>query len=374
MRPVRCWVRCAPSARPSDRPGDAAWEGCGETRRWGSGSKISASASAGSSSQTARVATSAWCRSRPRSSATVADYMETERPVDSPTDRLFVVLKGPRRGMALSSEGLDEVMAAARKRAGLVHGTCHELRHTCFTRLREAGMSLEALQAQAGHRSIASTQVYLHLGADWLAAEYRSAADSHRRRPGGGGPVMDGTFANDPMTPPAAAPVPVTPFDPRRPNAVWTWTQIAFWAPGLAATMTNYLAQIAISSRPGTVEAASLALRVFAGHLIETDAECTCVADITRSHIESFKLALAKTSGQELGFARHRPPSATSSAWCAPSSSASSSGTTPTHPGRSRSSPGTSPRPTSRCRTSLTTRPPPNSWPPWPKTPTCAGA
>ena len=45
-------------------------------------------------------------------------------------------------------------------------------------RLREAGMSLEALQAQAGHRSIASTQVDLHLGADWLAAEYRAAAEA----------------------------------------------------------------------------------------------------------------------------------------------------------------------------------------------------
>ncbi len=86
-------------------------------------------------------------------------------------------MKGPRRGGPLSLEGLDEVMASARRRAGLQHGTCHELRHTCLTRLREAGMSLEALQAQAGHRSIASTQIYLHLGADWLAAEYRKAAD-----------------------------------------------------------------------------------------------------------------------------------------------------------------------------------------------------
>jgi site-specific recombinase XerD len=109
--------------------------------------------------------------------ATAAAYLECERPIDSPTQKLFVVLKGPRRGMALSSEGLDEVVSAARKRAGLAHGTCHELRHTCLTRLREAGMSLEALQAQAGHRSIASTQIYLHLGSDWLAAEYRAAAD-----------------------------------------------------------------------------------------------------------------------------------------------------------------------------------------------------
>ena len=109
--------------------------------------------------------------------ATVASYMETERPPGAPTDRLFVVLKGPRRGQALSSEGLDEVISGA-GRAGLAHGTCQELRHTCFTRLREAGMSIEALQAQAGHRSIASTQLYLHLGADWLADEYRRAAEA----------------------------------------------------------------------------------------------------------------------------------------------------------------------------------------------------
>jgi len=109
--------------------------------------------------------------------STVASYMNTERPAGAPTDQLFVVLKGPRRGQALSLEGLDEIMAGARARAGLVHGTCHELRHTCLTRLREAGMSIEALQIQAGHRSIASTQVYLHLASDWLAAEYHKAAE-----------------------------------------------------------------------------------------------------------------------------------------------------------------------------------------------------
>ncbi|MGH9243621.1 MAG: tyrosine-type recombinase/integrase [Acidimicrobiales bacterium] len=109
--------------------------------------------------------------------ATVASYLDTERPSEVGTDRVFVVLKGPRRGQPLSAEGLDEIMSGARARAGLAHGTCHELRHTCFTRLREAGMSIEALQAQAGHRSIASTQLYLHLGDGWLAAEYRRAAE-----------------------------------------------------------------------------------------------------------------------------------------------------------------------------------------------------
>ena len=87
-----------------------------------------------------------------------------------------MVLKGPRRGMPLSAEGLDEILAGARNRAGLEHATCHELRHTCLTRLREAGMALEAVQSQAGHRSIESTRVYLHLANDWLAEQYLRAS------------------------------------------------------------------------------------------------------------------------------------------------------------------------------------------------------
>jgi len=106
--------------------------------------------------------------------ASVGDYLDHERP-DGRTDRLFVVLKGPRRGQPLSAAGLDEILAGARRRAGLERGTCHELRHTCLTRLREAGMALEAIQAQAGHRSIESTRVYLHLTNDWLAGEYQRA-------------------------------------------------------------------------------------------------------------------------------------------------------------------------------------------------------
>ena len=104
-------------------------------------------------------------------------YLHDERPATAATDRVFVVLKGPRRGLPLSAEGLDEILDGARRRARLEHATCHELRHTCLTRLREAGMSLEAVQAQAGHASIESTRVYLHLANDWLADQYLRAAE-----------------------------------------------------------------------------------------------------------------------------------------------------------------------------------------------------
>jgi len=114
----------------------------------------------------------------PRFFTEVSGYLEAERPAQAVTDAVFTVLKGPRRGRPLTAAGLDEILDGARRRAGLAHATCHQLRHTCLTQLRKAGMSLEAVQAQAGHASIESTRIYLHLGDDWLASQYRKAAEA----------------------------------------------------------------------------------------------------------------------------------------------------------------------------------------------------
>jgi site-specific recombinase XerD len=108
---------------------------------------------------------------------TLARYLERERPQSANAEHVFVVLKGPRRGEALSPSGLDQILKSARTRAGIDRASCHQLRHTCFTRLREAGMALEAIQAQAGHASIETTRLYIHLANDWLAGEYLRAAE-----------------------------------------------------------------------------------------------------------------------------------------------------------------------------------------------------
>jgi integrase/recombinase XerD len=109
--------------------------------------------------------------------AAVGNYLHHERPHGVETDQVFVTLKGPNRGKPMTADGVDKILQAARARAGLHRATCHQLRHTCLTRLREAGMELEAVQAQAGHASIESTRIYLHLSDDWLAGEYRRASE-----------------------------------------------------------------------------------------------------------------------------------------------------------------------------------------------------
>jgi site-specific recombinase XerD len=45
-------------------------------------------------------------------------YLHSERPAGAATDRVFVVLKGQRRGLPLSAEGLDEILVGTRTGSG----------------------------------------------------------------------------------------------------------------------------------------------------------------------------------------------------------------------------------------------------------------
>src|SRR5436190_14350126 len=75
------------------------------------------------------------------------------------------------------------------------------------------------------------------------------------------------------------------------------WDELAVRAPQMVATMRSYLQQLAVSSRPSAVDAASLALRHLAAHLIESDPTCTSAAAIERRHIVPYKLALTGRPG-----------------------------------------------------------------------------
>ena len=152
--------------------------GCAAARCSGCAWVMSGPASDGCSSPRARAVGNGSCRSRVDSSPR---WATTSMPNDHARRALTGSSSYSRDhpgSRALSAAGLDEILAGARGRAGLARLTCHQLRHTCFTRLREAGMALEAIQAQAGHASIESTRIYLHLANDWLAGEYLRAAEA----------------------------------------------------------------------------------------------------------------------------------------------------------------------------------------------------
>jgi len=73
---------------------------------------------------------------------TFAMYLNSERPFEATTDRMFVALKGPTRGRPLSAVGLDEVLTGARGRSGLSNGP-----PSCTSRITSASMVLCTVRA-----------------------------------------------------------------------------------------------------------------------------------------------------------------------------------------------------------------------------------
>ena len=91
------------------------------------GSATCRSRTGGWSSWRARAATTGWVPAANRFFDALGAYLHDGRPEAARTERVFVVLKGPRHGLPLSAEGVDEILVGDRPRVGLEHATCHEL-------------------------------------------------------------------------------------------------------------------------------------------------------------------------------------------------------------------------------------------------------
>jgi hypothetical protein len=67
---------------------------------------------------------------------------------------------------------VDRAVASVAQAAGIGHVSPHQLRHTLATQAINRGMSLEAIAALLGHRSLSMTLVYARIANRTFADEY----------------------------------------------------------------------------------------------------------------------------------------------------------------------------------------------------------
>ena len=78
----------------------------------------------------------------------------------------------------------------------------------------------------------------------------------------------------------------------------WEWAALSGRAPQLVATMRRYLLQLTTFMAPRSVEVADTTLRQLARWLT-TETEVAVVNEITRGHVEDYKVWLAAQPGQK---------------------------------------------------------------------------
>lgn len=95
------------------------------------------------------------------------DQWLAHRPTWQSSDLLFT-----DKGRPIPPSRLDKAVRRAADAAGLGHVHPHQLRHTLATQAINRGMSLEAIAALLGHRSLSMTMVYARIADRTVAQEY----------------------------------------------------------------------------------------------------------------------------------------------------------------------------------------------------------
>jgi len=80
-------------------------------------------------------------------------------------------------GRRVGQNRVDRAVAKAARTAGIGHVTAHQLRHTLATQAINRGMSLEAIAALLGHRSMRMTMVYARIADRTVADEYFAVSE-----------------------------------------------------------------------------------------------------------------------------------------------------------------------------------------------------
>jgi site-specific recombinase XerD len=98
-------------------------------------------------------------------------YLHERRAISRARGPLFLSVSNRNAGRALSIWSWSKTVAYVARVSGVVRFTTHTLRHLCLTDLARAGWDIHEIATFAGHRSLASTLLYIHLSGRELSSK-----------------------------------------------------------------------------------------------------------------------------------------------------------------------------------------------------------
>jgi len=100
------------------------------------------------------------------------DWITNHRPVGLRSDRLLL-----EHGRPVTKLRVANALSRIAHDAGIGHVTPHQLRHTLATQAINRGMSIDAIAALLGHKTLAMTMVYARIADKTVADEYFSVTE-----------------------------------------------------------------------------------------------------------------------------------------------------------------------------------------------------
>jgi integrase/recombinase XerD len=100
------------------------------------------------------------------------DWISHHRPSGLRTERLLL-----ERNRPISTHRVTAALHRVSETAGIGNVTAHQLRHTLATQAVNRGMSLDAIAALLGHKTLAMTMIYARIADKTVADEYFAVAE-----------------------------------------------------------------------------------------------------------------------------------------------------------------------------------------------------
>ena len=106
-------------------------------------------------------------RCNPQLKTLLDDWVTNHRPNGLRSDLLLI-----EKGRPVTKLRIANALGRLGREAGIGHVTPHQLRHTLATQAINRGMSLDAIAALLGHKTLAMTMVYARIADKTVADEY----------------------------------------------------------------------------------------------------------------------------------------------------------------------------------------------------------